>query len=1847
MRKGKKFKKLLSAFLCASMAAGTLTAPLTASAAVTATAGGTVTEKGVSLNWNKHTRDNGDGTYTLIFSAEAEVAHIAKNVDVFTNEKGYYTVPEDGDYIIQAWGSDGGKGSDINVAIVGADIKEGGHGGNAGYVEGTFSLKKGQKLAYNIGSNGTTTNQTGTGGGINGDGGSHGISGSYGVGGGGGYTAVFVYDEGEEVTYKHTDDYILIAGGGGGGGAGHSSQTKAPDGGDAGNMNTSAHAALTAEQNNGVAGTYYAGSNGKSNSDSDEYIGYGATNEPGAANSSVWGWLSTGSGNDWLGTYDTSRAGGAGGNGNGRGGAGGAGFAGGSGGVQRNIITAWDCGGGGGGSSFIAEAAGAVNEAYRSYMLDDNASTTGGSVAILPVLDNLDKTETLNNVTISGSIGDAFEFVTDGAEEMEISGKSFTINNQNLEPTLLRSSGSVSVELTVKPIDGFAGGNAVQLLKGIEISNEEYNFNIEEKADTDYVNVPWKHTVTANTIYAEPGQTLNTSDLYADDNNRDKVGTDDNFAYIKEITDYSVNGITEATFTALEQTTRYTVSYTITAKNEPSKVGTPVGGTISATAVVDVSGKAYVNVDGSRNGYKKTLKYNEDGTYDLVIEHSIGAESGIGSQVSYNETMEEVGTYTTAGTETYTITEDGYYLILLRGGDGGDGGDACGDLWNLGSRGGAHRHGYGGAGADGGYAYALGKFKANDVLNITVGANGTDQKIAEGFTILEDAPAESLGGTAGNSTAVEYDGNYIAIASGGAGGGGAYGLNIFLTTKTDYYGHGYAAAQGITEIKDVMPEELPVSTNGTNGSQDGRSTDENNMAYAAGTSGNSSIFAPFAVENFSSADPNYKTLLSSEKFQELIAIEDIPAVTERAHACTDWKETDTVTPKTAPADTLAKAHKELTKLKDTAGVKIYKITREKTETELEGVRDNLTLSGEISKYFTIKNIEVTGASTSEPVIVNGADGAASTFEIGNIIAYNKDTDVVYTIKLEPRTGFLGGNDVPVLATDGGCPTGLKLTRTGITEDATDDSADLEAKDASDYANVAIADYDFGLTTHDKTIVKGDSVKVSELYDEVTPLPADWKADFVELKAELEGTDGATEVSPAVTTEYMLSVELAPKTENTKAVVAQKAQSVKESKPATVYVEYSVTYNVKNITPSYTANAQYHESYTTILNGGGYVMPDAISVKMGGTELPATSYSYDKTTGRVHINENVIEDNITISATATVQTYALIYNLYDKDGELTDTHTDYYEIGAAIDHTWAENYAAEANKTADAGYTFVWKWNTSDEKPLDKMPGYSVSVDGYYDKIQYTLTINYVYENGATAESSYSKKYTWGQAYSVNSPQISGYIADQATVSGTMPKENKTVTVTYSEIAPEKYPLVIYYKYENGTTAAPTYSGTFEAGASYSVNSPEITGYIASPTLVSGTMTTDGKTVTVTYREDITEVTVSFDAQGGSLAASDTSKTVYCGNGRNYGTLPTPVKNNSRFIGWFTEAEDGTQVTSSTVVTNSSNHTLYAHWQGITAKITYDANGGKFTEGTTVTLDGTYGETYPVPSEDPKYTGYEFTGWYTDKAAASKFNTDAVFAYNSPRTLYAGWKLVDSAEVKFSEGGFTVKKYTFDPGTTLTAEKVTPSTTGGYFKGWKAEDDETDILILDYYEKKQGNNSFSVTDNTDETQVFEKKYAAFWHSADDMGKAGVSNAKAQAVTLASGKNAIRFLALIDGDFSTYTRAGFVITKDCPTPTVEAGYQYSNQTKIYKKVYAMKTDGTTGWLDLAYLKGNTFSFDNGAGLLYTNLVIKSGNEEEIYYATPYIVNADGEYVYGQTRAISYNQLKEYDAAVKNQE
>ncbi len=68
-------------------------------------------------------------------------------------------------------------------------------------------------------------------------------------------------------------------------------------------------------------------------------------------------------------------------------------------------------------------------------------------------------------------------------------------------------------------------------------------------------------------------------------------------------------------------------------------------------------------------------------------------------------------------------------------------------------------------------------------------------------------------------------------------------------------------------------------------------------------------------------------------------------------------------------------------------------------------------------------------------------------------------------------------------------------------------------------------------------------------------------------------------------------------------------------------------------------------------------------------------------------------------------------------------------------------------------------------------------------------------------------------------------------------------------------------------------------------------------------------------------TVIFDGNNGTPSYSN--KTVVYDT--NYGTLPTASRTGYSFLGWYTAASGGTQVTSDTTVKITEAQTLYAHW----------------------------------------------------------------------------------------------------------------------------------------------------------------------------------------------------------------------------------------------------------------------------------------------------------------------------------
>ena len=135
-------------------------------------------------------------------------------------------------------------------------------------------------------------------------------------------------------------------------------------------------------------------------------------------------------------------------------------------------------------------------------------------------------------------------------------------------------------------------------------------------------------------------------------------------------------------------------------------------------------------------------------------------------------------------------------------------------------------------------------------------------------------------------------------------------------------------------------------------------------------------------------------------------------------------------------------------------------------------------------------------------------------------------------------------------------------------------------------------------------------------------------------------------------------------------------------------------------------------------------------------------------------------------------------------------------------------------------------------------------------------------------------------------------------------------------------------------------------------------------------------ITLTAKWTQNTYTVTFDANGGSV--DPTSKTVTFDE--PYGELPVPTRTGYDFLGWFTAAEDGDQVTANTTVTATADHTLYAQWEKKTFTVKYylPDETGAWVEKKMDTVDSVDYATYSLWTPNAE-DGYEFSGWYQKTA----------------------------------------------------------------------------------------------------------------------------------------------------------------------------------------------------------------------------------------------------------------------------
>jgi uncharacterized repeat protein (TIGR02543 family) len=232
-------------------------------------------------------------------------------------------------------------------------------------------------------------------------------------------------------------------------------------------------------------------------------------------------------------------------------------------------------------------------------------------------------------------------------------------------------------------------------------------------------------------------------------------------------------------------------------------------------------------------------------------------------------------------------------------------------------------------------------------------------------------------------------------------------------------------------------------------------------------------------------------------------------------------------------------------------------------------------------------------------------------------------------------------------------------------------------------------------------------------------------------------------------------------------------------------------------------------------------------------------------------------------------------------------------------------------------------------------------------------------HGYTVNSSVAKEYT---------VKINGSVVKTGTFSiGGKSSQNiasGTVTITKGTSS-QSIPL--WFSFVMNFTWKGTYGGTKTASGSISVGAK-------------------------------TSYKVSYNANGGSGAPSQQTK--WYGTNLTLSTTK-PSRTGYTFKGWATSASGAVAYASGATYSANASVTLYAVWEAITYKVTYNANGGS---GAPAQQTKTYGKALTLSTTKPTRTNYNFKGWATSASGSVAYAAGASYTANAAITLYAVWEL---------------------------------------------------------------------------------------------------------------------------------------------------------------------------------------------------------------------------------------------------
>lgn len=399
---------------------------------------------------------------------------------------------------------------------------------------------------------------------------------------------------------------------------------------------------------------------------------------------------------------------------------------------------------------------------------------------------------------------------------------------------------------------------------------------------------------------------------------------------------------------------------------------------------------------------------------------------------------------------------------------------------------------------------------------------------------------------------------------------------------------------------------------------------------------------------------------------------------------------------------------------------------------------------------------------------------------------------------------------------------------------------------------------------------------------------------------------------------------------------------------------------------------------------------------------------DSNGGKIAENENwmISESN----ATKTIQISGDVAYYETLPDATTVTREGYEFLGWFTKIEGGENITATSQITNKSSHSIFAQWKLDETQKNDDYTGASFSISitiKVYTNGSLSTTGGSVTVNCSADEISQNGSYTTTSSSSTKRTSGVGHVYDDYSEA----TYDAPFTFTFNNKSGYEFSQAVFSTSNDGTVQENPYYTRFTVwGRGYSENdvidSLTISVYFKS---ISYTLTLNGNGGTIPSGSAWTLVGVGVKAQ----------KTVTVGS--TYGALPTPTRNGYRFTNWTTSSSGGTVVTSSTKVTKTTAHSIYAQWQSTDTvyTITLDQNGGsggtsvvyynktqnKFYSNSSCTGSALSKLTVPT-RDDYDFQGYLYNSYqFTDGTGAFLTGSTAYSYITSNITAKASWKEV--------------------------------------------------------------------------------------------------------------------------------------------------------------------------------------------------------------------------------------------------